>query len=226
MKARLVFLAAVVALALPAAAADRIPVVNEGAVKDIWGLAPGTHVAPLYPQAYAKDNPQVCLAVGYLLNADGHASNFALLGSWESGSRPRTDGQMWEAFAGSASQALAQWQFVAKPGIASPMPVYTSATFVFGPGDAAATGAHCAIPDLNARLAELRHDPRASRLMSRGIFPRLGIVDHRDVEIGVEFERRRALAQTALSQAMIAKQEQDQKQQQQMQQQQPKPLVR
>ena len=168
-------LAAVAALALPVAAADRIPVVDEGAIGDRWNAVPGTLFAPAYPEAYAAGKEQVCVVIGYLLNADGHTSDFALLKSWSSGSNARSRTGFWEAFAGDASRALSMWKFAAKPGVASPRPVYTAATFVFGPGSPGETKAHCAIPDLAERLAELRYDTRASRLMAGGIFSRLDI---------------------------------------------------
>ncbi len=208
---RALALALMVAATLPAAASDRIPVVNEGAITNAWGLAPGTHVSPAYPQAYAKDNPQVCLTVGYLLNADGHASDFALLNSWASGNRSRTDDQMWAAFAGNAAQALAQWKFVPKPGVASPTPVYTAATFVYGPGDAAATGAHCTIPDLQVRLVELRHDSRARKLMAGGVFPRLDVGPKMEYEI----RQQQIMARESQRQSLAAIQERNQLQQQQ-----------
>ncbi len=174
MRIRTLVLAALAALALPAAAADRIPIANEGAISDHWSPVPGTILVPAYPEAYASHQEKVCLTIGYLLNADGHTSDFALLKSWSSGSNSRSKGKFWETFAGDSSQALAHWQFAPKPDVATPGPVYTAATFVFGP-DSTETRTHCAISDLTTRLVELRYDPRAGRMMSRGIFAQLDI---------------------------------------------------
>jgi hypothetical protein len=177
-------------LALPVAAADRIPVADEGAIGDRWSAVPGTVFAPAYPGAYAAEKEQVCVVIGYLLNADGHTSDFSLLKSWSSGSNSRSRTGFWETFAGDSSRALSLWKFTARPGVASPQPVYTAATFVFGPGNPAETKAHCAVPDLAQRLAELRNDARARRLMSGGIFSRL------DIDPAVErFRQRRATTQ-------------------------------
>jgi hypothetical protein len=182
---RTLLLAAMAALALPGAAAERIPVVDEGAIGDRWSAVPGTMFAPAYPEAYAAGNERVCVVIGYLLNADGHTSDFSLLKSWTSGSNARSRTEFWEAFAGDSSRVLSVWKFRARPGVTSPHPVYTAATFVFGPGNPAETKAHCAIPDLSRHLAELRYDTRAGRLMSGGIFSRL------DIDPAAEVRRKR-----------------------------------
>ncbi|MFT4257161.1 MAG: hypothetical protein QM599_09435 [Pseudoxanthomonas sp.] len=175
MRVRNLLLAAMAATVLPVVAADRIPIANEGAIGGRWVPVPGTMFTPAYPDAYAKDPEQVCVAVGYLLNADGHTSDFSLLKSWSSGDSSKARMKFWQTFAGDASQALARWQFVPAAGVAEPKPVYTVATFVFGPGDSTATQEHCAISDLAMRLVELRYNERAGRLMGRGIYAKLDI---------------------------------------------------
>lgn len=175
MQARTLLFAAMVAIALPATASDRIPIVDEGGANQQWTPVPGTVLMPAYPAEYASQPEEVCLTVGYLLNADGHTSDFALLKSWSSGGNPGSRTGFWETFAGAASQALAQWRFAPKPGVASTEPVYTAATFVFGPTGATGVQAHCAISDLATRLLELRTNDRSRRLMSRGIFSQLEI---------------------------------------------------
>lgn len=164
------------AIALPATAAEHIRIVAEGGVGDEWALAPGEQLAaPLYPAQYAAQPEEVCVAIGYLLGPDGRPSDFALLKSWTSGENTRSRTEYWRAFADAASQALAQWRFVPKPGVKAPRPTYTVATFMFGPPSASGTREHCAIANLQTRLLELQYDSRASRLMSRGIFSRLEI---------------------------------------------------
>lgn len=174
MKTRTLILAAMIAVALPALAADRIKIADEGKL-DQWSLVAGTQLMPPYPEAYAGNPEEVCMVVGYLVNADGTTSDFSLLKSWTSGSNSRTRNKFWADFADLASRALAQWRYAPKAG-ASAAPVYTAATFVFGtPQAAAATKANCAISDLTKRLVELRYDSRANRRMAGGIFPRLDI---------------------------------------------------
>jgi hypothetical protein len=174
MRACTLMIAALAASALPAIGADRIRIADEGKIGSEWSLVPATQLMPPYPEAYAKDAEEVCLVVGYLVNADGTTSDFSLLKSWTSGSNSRTRKDFWTDFADMSSRALAQWRYA--PTGASSKPVYTAATFVFGkPANAAATKTHCEVSDLTTRMVELRYDPRSSRLMKRGIYPRLAI---------------------------------------------------
>ena len=201
MRMNSLLLAAIATMALPAAAADLIPVANEGAISGRWIPVPGTLFAPAYPEAYAKNPEQVCVAVGYLLNVDGRTSDFSLLKSWSSGDGSKSRMKFWQTFAGDASQALARWQFVPTPGIAAPQSVYTVATFVFGPGDSAATQEHCAISDLATRLVELRYNERAGRMMARGIYSRLNI----DPSLETRLRRQAAADHELLEQARMIK---------------------
>ena len=174
MKTRTLLLAAMIAVALPALAADKIKIADEGKL-DQWSLVPGTQLMPPYPEAYAGNPEEVCLVVGYLVNADGTTSDFSLLKSWTSGSNSRSRNKFWADFADLASRALSQWHYSPK-GASSAAPVYTAATFVFGtPQAAAATKENCAISDLTRRLVDLRYDARAGRQMAGGIFSRLEI---------------------------------------------------
>ena len=174
MRVRTMIIAALAAAALPAMAADRIRIADEGKIGAEWSLVPATQLMPPYPEAYAKDAEEVCLVVGYLVNADGTTSDFSLLKSWTSGSNSRARKDFWAEFADMSSRALAQWRYAPKD--ASAKPVYTAATFVFGtPDNAADTKTHCEVSDLTTRLVELRYDPRSSRLMKRGIYSRLAI---------------------------------------------------
>ncbi len=184
MRARTLLILALVAAALPAFAADRIRIADEGRIGDEWTLVPATQLMPPYPDAYAKAPEQVCLVVGYLVNPDGTTSDFSLLKSWTSGSNSSSRKDFWSAFADLSSRALAQWRYAPKDPAAA-KPVYTAATFVFGtPDAAAATKQHCEISNLTERLAELRYNGRAGRMMARGIYARL------DIDPGVE-ERMR-----------------------------------
>jgi hypothetical protein len=176
MNARTLLLAALVAAALPAFAAgdNKIRIADEGKIGDQWSMVAGSQLMPPYPPAYAANPEEVCLVIGYLVNADGSTSDFSLLKSWTSGSNSRGRKQFWADFADLSSRALAQWRYTPKD--ASSKPVYTAATFVCGtPAATAATKQHCEISDLTARLVELRYDGRAGRIMSRGIYSELAI---------------------------------------------------
>ncbi len=156
---------------------DKIAVVAEGGIRDAWTLAPGASLpVPAYPKAYEGTAAEVCVAVGYLLNADGTTSDFALLKSWSSDEPTMRRDQYWSTFAGDASNALARWKFTPRPEVSTAKPVYTVATFLFGARNASELRNKCAIPSLMTRLVELRYDPKAGRKMAfAGIFDRLDI---------------------------------------------------
>lgn len=174
MNARIFLLAALVAAALPAVAAEKIRIADEGRIGGQWTLVPGTQLMPPYPEAYAREPEEVCLVVGYLVNADGTTSDYSLLKSWTSGSNARGRNKFWAEFADLSSRALSQWRYA--PASAASKPVYTAATFVFGkPEASAATRSHCELASLTERVVELRYDARASRQMAGGVFSRLEI---------------------------------------------------
>lgn len=156
-------------------AADKIQVVNEGGIGEAWALPSGTRLAvPLYPAQYAEQKAEVCVAVGFLLNEDGTTSDFSLLKSWSALEPKRGSDEYWAAFAGAAAEALAQWRFVPKPGIETPKPIYTAATFLFSPNDPQQLRKRCVIPQLAERIFELRQDGRARRHMAKNdIFKQL-----------------------------------------------------
>jgi hypothetical protein len=167
----------------PALAAQPIPVVNEGGIRDKWMLAPGTTIAtPAYPQAFVRRNDEVCIAVGYLLNADGTTSDYALLRAWTSAGEDAPEPGYWSAFAEAAGDALKQWRFQPRPEVAMAQPVYTVGTFVFGMhGASTALRQRCVIPNLVARLRELK----AAARRPGGILPRLDL----GPEAGVAYRR-------------------------------------
>ena len=144
------------ALAGAASAGDGIAVVNEGGIRDRWMLAPGVPLAvPKYPAQFARRHDTVCIGVGYLLKPDGTTSDFALLKGWTSAGNDEPEAGYWQAFAESAGDALRQWRFQPRPEVAQAKPVYTVATFVFG-GAPAQNRSKCAVPNLIARLRELK----------------------------------------------------------------------
>lgn len=160
-----------------AQAPEKIPVVSEGGIRDRWMLAPGaTLPVPAYPKAYAANNAEVCLAIGYVLNADGTTSDFSLLKSWSADEPKLQRNEYWSTFAADASAALARWKFAPRPDVTEPKPVYTVATFLFGATNATELRRKCAIPSLTTRLVELRYDAKAGRKMAfAGVFDRLDL---------------------------------------------------
>lgn len=161
-------------LSIPAMAADKIRVVNEGGIRDEWTLAPGTKLAtPGYPKVY-EDNPaETCVAIAYLINPDGSTSDFAMVKAWSANEPTREKEAYWAAFAQEAASALSQWKFQPKAGVLAPRPVYTVGTFLFASAQGQETRKRCAIPNLAHRLIELREGDNYRRRMSGGLFDQL-----------------------------------------------------
>ena len=160
----------------PAVAADMIRVVNEGGIRDEWTLPAGYKLAlPAYPAEHAGQQADACVAIGYLINPDGSTSDFALLKSWTSANVPnRSSQEYWSAFAQASAQALSQWRFQPRPEVQAARPVYTVATLLFAAQTPQLRG-HCAIPDLAARLRELRRDSGTRRKMDVDLYDRLDV---------------------------------------------------
>ena len=158
----------------PAFAADMIRVVNEGGIRDEWTLPAGYKLAlPAYPAEHAGQQAEACVAIGYLINPDGSTSDFALLKSWTSANVPsRSTREYWSAFAQASAQALSQWRFQPRPEVQAARPVYTVATLLFA-AQTPQLRDHCAIPDLAARLRELRGDSDSRRRMDVDLYDRL-----------------------------------------------------
>lgn len=165
------------ALCMQAFCEDRIRVVNEGGIRTEWMLSPGFKLAmPVYPPEYvtqqAAPQAEACVALGYLINPDGTTSDFSLLKSWTSAEGQKSNQEYWAAFANASAQALSQWRFQPRPEVTAPRPVYTVATMMFA-AKSPGLRSRCAIPDLAARLRELRQDSSARRKMNVGLFDRL-----------------------------------------------------
>lgn len=134
-------------------------VADEGRIGDRWMLADGATLAtPAYPAHLAGRGDDVCIAIGYRILADGTTSDFAVLKQWSSAGSGQQD-DYWQPFAEAGAEALAQWRFRERPGVAA-RPTYTVATMVFSgtPGNGAAARDHCRIEDLAALLQERTSD--------------------------------------------------------------------
>ncbi|MDI1251795.1 hypothetical protein [Thermomonas sp.] len=159
------------------AAEDKIPVVNEDALNKTWIFPPEIKLKGLaYPPEYRDHQEEVCLAIGYVINPDGHASDLSLLKSWSSGEPKRDKDKYWAAFADATSAELSQWKFVPAPEAKSPGAVYTVSTFVFASPSVLESSKRCAIPSLTQHIRDLLRNNRTHRRMaSNGVFNRLDL---------------------------------------------------
>lgn len=144
------------AVAGTAAAADKVRIANEGAIRDQWMLADGIKLAaPGYPAEFVDRGDNVCLALGYAIGKDGATSDFSIVKSWTSSQAPVPAGY-WETFAQAGASALSQWRFKPRPEVDQPQTTYTVATLQFmgkQAMDGAALRANCKVEDLAAEIA-------------------------------------------------------------------------
>ena len=160
--------------AFGATAAERaidLEVVDEGHLAEKWMLAEGsTAVAPGYPQKFADSGREVCMAFGYRIDPDGSTSDYRVLTQWNSltgGKEPQRG--FWSAFEQSAAQAVSQWKFRPREGVA-PEATYTVATLGWqsgGKGDPAMVLARCRVGDLAALLRGDRRTGLNDHLIDR-----------------------------------------------------------
>lgn len=135
-------------------AADRVTVLSEGSASGFWRPASASsQPQPPYPASLADKSEDVCVSLGYMLNADGTTSDLALLTSWGS-KEPKggADSARYQPFTQYAAATLKQWRFVpVDGGHASIKQVYTAATFAFTTNaatDREQLRAHCVIANL------------------------------------------------------------------------------
>lgn len=135
-------------------------IVDEGGIGAKWTLADGASiVAPGYPQPFVDRGDNVCVALGYTVNADGTTSDFTLLKTWNSasGTEEPVPG-FWDAFGRASVGAVSQWRFKPKGEDITPQPVFTVATLSFYGKhrlDPAELRGHCAIGDLTGFVQQV-----------------------------------------------------------------------
>lgn len=167
-------LAVALCCAFGTTAADRavdLDVVDEGHLHETWMLADGSKaVAPGYPRKFADSGREVCMAFGYRIEPDGSTADYRVLAQWNSltgGAEPQRG--FWSAFEQSAAQAVSQWKFQPREGVAAE-PTYTVATLGWqsgGAGDPTKVRARCKVGDLAALLRGDRRTGLNDHLIDR-----------------------------------------------------------
>ena len=131
-------------------------VANEGRISSWWRLAEGVDVAgPGYPEKSLSARPDVCLALGYVIQRDGTIADPVIVKRWSSAAA--LDNAAWEDFGRSAAGELQRWRFVPVQGAVA-RPTFTVATFYFSGGEAGVDDLkqHCRIDDVHDALVDVR----------------------------------------------------------------------
>src|SRR5436190_9904434 len=118
--------AAIAVFASGTVGAGRIDIVSEAQAAQAWKPDPGQQqFVAGYPDAATDKSRDVCVSIGYLINADGSTSNFTQMKAWGSGS---ADGSLKSAeaqpYVQLAAAVVSRWKFVP---VARPHQIYTAA---------------------------------------------------------------------------------------------------
>lgn len=163
-------------------------IVDEGQLGKTHTLAAGTQLAaPGYPAAYADSGDDVCIALGYTVKPDGTTGDFRFLQAWSSDrASAETSGRYLDTFASAAANAVSQWRFEPRDGMASG-PVSTVATLVFrgGRGATPDLSDRCRVTDLAAHYNRLENGRTPVRRIIEG---------QRDGVISASIKRNEAFA--------------------------------
>lgn len=131
-------------------------VANEGRIASWWRLAEGVEVAgPGYPEKSLSMRPDVCLALGYVIQKDGAVADPVVVKRWSSD--PALENAAWEDFSRAAVGEIQRWRFVPVQGAVA-RPTFTVATFYFSGGevDAVDLKQQCHIDDVHDALISAR----------------------------------------------------------------------
>ena len=146
-----------------AAETEVVKVLPEGGLASDWIVKPGTDLgAPGFPREFAGRGEDVCIAMGYRVQADGTTSDFVLLRGWNS-SRHEIEpvAHYWDTFGRASVGAIQKWRFEPRPDSqpTPQAPVDTVAIMTFHEGASKPTvdlRSRCAVPDLVARMQYVR----------------------------------------------------------------------
>jgi hypothetical protein len=144
------------------ASAGAPAILSEGGATTYWRPA-AAFPDPGVPAGVPDANEDVCVSVGYQIQADGSTSEYSLLNSWTSKhSRGLPSKDAYALYAQMAVATLMQRKFVpAEAGATKPPAVYTAATFAYSgraDADRAAIRARCAIADLPEFIAKAQRE--------------------------------------------------------------------
>ena len=147
------------AAATAPAADERLLVLSEGKADRYWTLQ-DDFPAPAYPPGVTPDTGDVCVAIGYRLDADGVPFDFVGLKRWSAPAKGTQDPHRLDIFEQTAVSTLQRRKFVPAAGTAAHR-VVTATTFAFAasPGsDTARLRKHCEIPNLQRFIYQAQRD--------------------------------------------------------------------
>jgi hypothetical protein len=145
-------------VALPAVADKPLRIVDEKDAGESWQPAGGKPlVQPPRPANAAAGD--VCMSLGYKINADGSTSDVSVLKVWSSTNKKvKADDPALAPYLQSGAAAISMWHFDPTPAETGRRPMFTAASFGFGADEAsgAAVRSNCQISNLSAYVSRIQ----------------------------------------------------------------------
>lgn len=142
-----------------ALAAFPVKIVDEGRLSQNGITSDSKFQPPGFPASLAAKGDNVCITLGYKIQADGTTTDFGVLKSWSSATEEqRPEGSYWDDVMNVTGSTVADWKFRRIDGDTL-VPVYTAATFTFRgttPMEPTQLRAKCLITDLTAHVQEIK----------------------------------------------------------------------
>ncbi len=137
------------------------PPVSEASVGSYW-LPKGALAQPGVPAGVPDATEQVCVSLGYQIQADGSTSDFTLLRSWSSKhAKGLPDSDAYGLYLRMAVAATMQHKYAPAPAMTGkPVAIFTSSSYAFGgpATDAELVRSHCRIDDLPDFMKQAQAD--------------------------------------------------------------------
>ena len=148
------------------AAGDGFAVLSEGQLNQYWVHSSTNVLVPELPAVHEQGSNQVCLAVGFSIDAKGRASGAKPLTRHSSTELSKQTSRYWRQFDKSGEKLVNSWRFTPAPTAPKPQPAYSVAYLVFAnEGQTAAVNDACRITDLVAFIKQSQSKKEGDRNM-------------------------------------------------------------
>lgn len=155
-----------VAVAGAAFAGTTPAIISEGGANAFWRQVTPDALPP-FPANAPDKSEDACVSIGYVIQANGTTSDFAMLKSWSSKlDKEFPAGDAYSGFSRGAVASVMQRRYVPAQAVAAGTgvtPVFTAATFAYSQradADLQALRAHCVVEDLPGFVAKVQDKAR------------------------------------------------------------------
>lgn len=163
-------------------AAEGFAVLGADQLGQYWVHAPQNEMLPRLPSVHEPGPDQVCLAMGFSIDAKGRATGAKPLTRYSSTELSKQTTRYWRQFDKSAVTLVNSWRFSPAPTAVKPQPAYTVAYLVFAnEGQTRVLNDGCKIPDLVAFIKQAQSRKEGDRNMR-------GMADNQQQNVNMQRE--------------------------------------